>query len=281
MQNLKTSNIQLPDKKALKILFDYNVLVPTDTSVEDFEYAKKAGLMFNPIVQTHEEAVGQLFEEYKICSKQAITDLFLASLSSNRLEWRAGFPVYAIMQTLPRHQFEPASSELLNQCAFCCGSSKRKVDLSFMNTVCFIAGGVVSCDVYEYAFVLKQHNLLPSVKPKQEDFEIFSSLLDLCANVDAEDTPTKLLKKLKIQGFKSTEEQRRFLINTMGYCSILETENQKGFLTKYTNLGVAPRKSHYSDWHYPVDWWKGKDGINKEAVKFWFGEYPEFKKYFE
>ncbi|GMX65755.1 hypothetical protein Elgi_50260 [Paenibacillus elgii] len=45
-----------------------------------------------------------------------------------------------------------------------------------------------------------------------------------------------------------------------------------GFLT---NLGLAPRFRHSSDWLYPVDWWKGEDGINKEALQFWCGEYPE------
>ena len=43
-------------------------------------------------------------------------------------------------------------------------------------------------------------------------------------------------------------------------------------LTRYVNMGVAPRKTHSSDWRYPVDFWLGKDGLNRAALEFWFGE---------
>ena len=31
-------------------------------------------------------------------------------------------------------------------------------------------------------------------------------------------------------------------------------------LHQYTNLSIAPKKRHNSDWHYPVDFWTEKDG---------------------
>ena len=31
-------------------------------------------------------------------------------------------------------------------------------------------------------------------------------------------------------------------------------------LHQYTNLSIAPKKRHNSDWHYPIDFWTGKDG---------------------
>ena len=42
---------------------------------------------------------------------------------------------------------------------------------------------------------------------------------------------------------------------------------------------VANHK-HSSDWLYPVDWWKGRDGINQDALKFWFGEYEDLQSLF-
>ena len=63
--------------------------------------------------------------------------------------------------------------------------------------------------------------------------------------------------------------------NTFDETKYLEINEHKGFLKKYTNLASAPRKTHSSDWNYPVDFWLGKDGINKDAFKFWFGEYKE------
>ena len=31
-------------------------------------------------------------------------------------------------------------------------------------------------------------------------------------------------------------------------------------LHQYTNLSIAPKKRHNSDWYYPIDFWTGKDG---------------------
>jgi hypothetical protein len=59
----------------------------------------------------------------------------------------------------------------------------------------------------------------------------------------------------------------------LGALSILETSKHKGFLLGYTNLALAPRKSHGSDWAYPIGWWTGADGINVGAVRHWFGDW--------
>lgn len=71
------------------------------------------------------------------------------------------------------------------------------------------------------------------------------------------------------------------LIETLGYCSILEVNRHKGFLNDCTILELAPQKSHSSDWTYPADWLKGENKLNKDALMFWFGNYTELKKYIE
>ncbi len=84
-----------------------------------------------------------------------------------------------------------------------------------------------------------------------------------------------------IRGFKSNTEQRQALLETLGYCSILETKEHKGLLEHYTNCASTPRKTHSSDWNYPVDFWSGKDGINKQAFRFWFEEYKELEQFWK
>ena len=58
-------------------------------------------------------------------------------------------------------------------------------------------------------------------------------------------------------------------------------DKYKGLLHQYTNLAIAPHKTHSSDWEYPIDFWTGKDGINKEAFKFWFGNYTELERFWK
>ncbi|MBD0256323.1 MAG: hypothetical protein ICV83_11450 [Cytophagales bacterium] len=263
-----------PDKKALSILAKYDLLHPEDTSKTDTEYAVKMGLMFDPVHEEHDLVIENLFKTYSQCRKKHITDLFIASLSANRPEWRTAFAIYAIMQTFPKHLFAPAGAGLLeNQCRICSNAPKQKTDLSFANQTRFFAGGIIDDNIYYYNFFLTQHQLLPRQDPNSNDFRILNLIFERINEAGDKETPSTLQKKLgAIKEFKSTEEQRTVLIESLGYSSILETKVHRGFLHKYTDLSLAPKKSRSSDWQYPVDWWTGKDGLNREALRFLFGE---------
>jgi hypothetical protein len=264
------------DKMAVKILKKYDLLNPDATSNEDFIYAKQHNVMFDLTCQTHDKCIIDLFDEFRILSKKKITDAFLYSLSTNNVEYRAGLSIYAIMQNFPFHKYV-GFEENSDVCKFCGSSEKEQIDLNFFNQCRYKVGGIVSKDIYEFHFFLKQANLLNDAKPSGLDFRIFSDILKIICNLGKKDTPSILKKQLKsIPNFKSDEEQRISIIETLGYCSILENPKYKGFLTNYTILELAPRKKHSSDWSYPIDWWTGENGINEEAYNFWFGDdYPE------
>ena len=266
--------------KALQILLNYDVLEPKETSVEDFNYAKAAGYMFENIVQTHDEAIDIAFQELEKCDRKQITDLFLASLSAHNLDWRIGLPTFAVMQTFPKHTFtlQDKNSSLI-YCKICGSENNTTVDLNFINQVRFSEGGIIDVEIYDFVFLLIQQNKLSDIKPTSEDFQIFKEIMDLIAQCPDNEKPNSLQKKLRsIKGFKSNEEERRRLLETFGFCSLLETEKHKGFLSAFTNLGLAPSNGRSSDWRYPVDWWKGKDGVNHTAYNFWFGDYDELKR---
>jgi len=272
----------LLDPKALQVLLSYNSLSPGSTSAEEFAYAKQAGLLFDPLLQSHEEALSQAFQEVANAAKEHVTSLFLASFSSNRLDWRAGLSAYAMMQCFPAHDFVPVSLENHYTCGICCSQPSEKVRRSSYSRVRFNLGSLVAYDIYELAFNLQQHNLLQVCEPTEEDLRIFSDILTILSEADDAATPTKVQKLLRpVKGFKSTEEQRRAVMTTLGYCSVLETEKHKGFLHTFSNMCEVPRKSRSTDWRYPIDWWMGSDGLNKEAVKFWFGGYPQLQKFWE
>lgn len=265
------------DKKALKILLSYDLLSPEKTAKEDLEYAKRVGLMFDKVELTHDEAIQLAISELKNCDKKHITNLFLASLSTNRLDWRAGLSAYSIMRVFPNHSFQGNG----RYCENCSDLYKDAVDLSFINGTRFEVGGIISGTIYDFHFMLSQHNKLPDQKPNERDFALFRSILHTLENAATNDGPSKLEKEIKkIDGFTSTKESRKALLETLGFCSILETDEHRGFLHRFTNLGLAPRFRHSSDWLYPVDWWKGKEGINREALHFWFGDYGELSDFF-
>ncbi len=233
---------------------------------------------------THDELIEKIFDEYQKAKKSHYVDLFLSSLSSNNLHFRSGLPVYAIMQTFPRHKFthRDKCDDITTPCNYCAGYKDMTIDFSFLNDIFNELGGVIP-SVDSYYYYLVETNKLEMVKPTKEDFRIFKDILDIILQTNEDETlkKTVLSKINNIKGFKSNVQQRQALLETLGYCSILETQRHKGFLSRYINFANAPRKTHSSDWSYPVDFWLGKDGINKEAFKFWFSDYPELEQFWK
>ncbi|SEK23865.1 hypothetical protein SAMN04487910_0045 [Aquimarina amphilecti] len=235
-------------------------------------------------IVSHDELIEGIFVEYKKADKIKYTSAFLSSLSSDHLSFRSGLPVFAILQSFPKHKFKLVKNQKpsrISPCDFCSSYEQIELDTELVEESFEEIGGLTGFDLLDYFYYLKKTNELKSIKPKKEDYKIFLEILEILENANNKDTVKKELQKKisKIKGFKSDSEQRQALLETLGYCSILETEEHKGLLNQYTNLAIAPTKTHSSDWNYPVDWWLGKDGINKKAFKFWFGDYPELEKY--
>jgi hypothetical protein len=72
----------------------------------------------------------------------------------------------------------------------------------------------------------------------------------------------------------SNPAERRILIQILGYSGIMIPRNLTTYwrdYPKYFERKDPPNSKN--DWSYPVAWWRGADGINMDAVKFWF---PEF-----
>jgi hypothetical protein len=82
----------------------------------------------------------------------------------------------------------------------------------------------------------------------------------------------------KIPKVKLNEEQSRHHVDLLGFAGVLETSEHRGFIFKHSTH-LTPRKTRSSDWGYPVDFWTGKDGINLDALKFWFSDYPQIAKW--
>ncbi|MDQ1920886.1 hypothetical protein [Massilia pseudoviolaceinigra] len=284
------------DKKALKLLKSYsgvsqlyarskNPLRPYQqrwidefgiTSDEEFAYLKEHGLAFDLVDMKHDEAVQKCFEYVKQCKKSQITDLFLSSFATERPDLRSDFAAYAIMQTMPEHRF--ANSNVPNFCHICSGSDVCiDMDMTDWNAERFKYGSIGPLKVpFIIQFHLAQHLRCAHQTPTSEDFRIFNAILDVLRSAEATAKPKDLHKDLKkISGFKATNDQWKRLLEALGVAGILETEQHKGYLTHYTNPGLAPSKTSSSNWAYPVDFWTGADGVNRKALEFWFGAYPE------
>jgi hypothetical protein len=225
---------------------------------------------------THEFAVQWAFDEFKKCDKKSVVDNFLAGIYNNQPQFRTALSAYAIMTKFPEHDYQTTTG---NECCICGLRRNNEVDLTFRNRVRYNSGAIVSTRPDKLAFFLSRHNIEEHLQPVSEDIALFSRIITLIINSPYDEKPITLVKKIrKIPGIKMTVEQTRSFIDLLGHAGILQTDKHLGFIYKYTNLGLAPSSSRSSDWSYPVDFWRGSDGINKDAFLYWFGDYPELVK---
>jgi hypothetical protein len=271
------------DKKGFDILLEYKNSQVKDIPNELFQYAENKGYLFKEEIISHDNAIHQLFYEYKKITKRSVTDAFLASLSENKNGWRACLGVYSIMQKFPIHAYTERDTTSViqnsNPCEVCSSFRNSYANYKNWGNYLRLSSDDFFHDIYNYLFILWEFNnrLSFNIKPQSEDFDLFLNIIRFIKSEKKVKNPSELHKSLiksKILRLFNGA-QVRSLIETLGYCSILTIEKEKGPLYKYINFASAPKKSNRSDWPYPVEFWTGIDGLNKDAFNFWFGDYSE------
>lgn len=266
------------DKKAKKILLDtfwssIGWKKGFKIDVNDFAYAKSKGLMFDPLHIKHDELVKWLLKGYENTNKKAVTDSFLASLSTRRLDWRF-LGSYAISRIFPKHKLiKDTNYSQSTVCKICEEFNEISENLNTLNFERIKWGGVRQTSIVYAAFNLEQLAKLQIPTPLEEDFYIFNKLVETILLSDTKDRASQLEKN--ISGiFKSNKEERQVLLEILGVSGILENSNYKGFFDSYIPKSQQITRG-ISEWEYPINWWKGIDGINKKAFDFYFGDYAE------
>ena len=241
----------------------------------------------------HDKMIEELFIQYDKCidKKNKIVSFFLSSLSTGNMLWRRFLPAFAITRTFPRHHF--VSSNEVNRfrddpCKICnidSWAGFENEDYNFYLEIASNAGGIPAFSLEFCIVLLTEFNKLANnaIEPSCTDAHIFNEIMMSLVDASSQETLKKdIVKRInKIQLFDTNKTQTQCLLQTLGFCGILETAQHKSPFHEYVNLGLAPKKSHNSDWEYPVDFWTPSDGINREAFKFWFGNYIQFDKFWE
>jgi len=243
--------------------------------LDEIKYAKSVGYWTDNKIIEHDEGMTLNIKLMKEISKDFVVDNFLFSLSTRNLVFRSGLSAFVNSFNMPVHSFP--LNEDHRQCEICLDavySKERRINDLFIEM--FAVGGLYSRSIVSLAITLQFSQKLEHMTPKKDDLEILKSIFKLIVSLnDSTSAPqlSKLIAKHKI--LKSNSEERRLLLETLGFMSILETKEHKGFLNHYTNRKYQDdtRKSSRGDYEYPVDWWKASDGINRKAVKFWFPNY--------
>lgn len=248
---------------------------------KEFLYAKSVGFMFDNIKMTHDEGIAWLLETRQQLAKQKVTDLFIASLSSRRLDWRSGLSAFAIARLFPDHNVDN-KDDWGNYCRICGDHSyelHQERELNLYNYKRFSSGGYESMHTSPdaLAFYLDQISRLEHIKPSKADIQIWATITKMLASTGKLKSANDLEKELvKIKAFKSNKVERRSFLETLSLCGIIETSEHKGYFEAFVpqiKRERRPSGASPNDWCYPILWWKGSDGINEKALQFWFSDY--------
>jgi hypothetical protein len=273
------------DKKAKNILFQTywkNGWIDSKvrkTNPTDFAYAKEKGLMFDPLTILHDDCVKKIIEIVTKITIEDVAKAFLSSLSTRRLDWRSGIASYFIAKLFTPHKYTPAVSGhsyengKIVYTAYTCGICRdlkygiigdefyENVDLNVLNFERIKWGGVRHGKLIYTFFDLEQFSKEQITEPTKEDIEIFRRILDTVNSCKQGDYPSALRDKIKdVPNLKSSKDERSIILEILACIDVLKP-------TSYDRPTTLR-----NDWTY-VEFWRGEDKYNEEAVDKYFGKY--------
>jgi hypothetical protein len=272
---------ELP-KNVEKILINYSLLQPYQKDGPEWNILSQHGLAFNKEEVEHDQICDWFLNEKEKALKESIVAAFYSGLALCLPQMRCALPAYAFSLHFDLHQFSDygiklGSKEESGYCATCMKLKNFRIDKTFFHS-CRWTGSLIGGGQIDKAYLYLEAHRMKIGYPEQLTDDvitqgklIFKDILNLVEESSSDETPKKLanrLKKYKI--LKFNEQLSRSFVELLGYAGILQPVGHPSYLDKFIT-GIPPRKTHSSDWAYPVDFWTGKDGINKNALVFWFG----------
>jgi hypothetical protein len=233
--------------------------------------------MFDPVTVTHDDIVARLLTVRNRVSIEQVTDAFLASLSTRRLELRSALGSFSFAANFPDHRLldqarGPLPSGRL-QCRLCGlygHSIAEQEDLNVLSFERWKWGGVRHVNPLYCWFDLTQFEKAKLAAPTQEDYSILARIVEIASGLSPKAKPNELEKRIS-KVIKSNGSERRVLIEILGHCGVLKPAGRCGFLQAFTSDELRDRPSdHTNDWQYPVIWWRGADGIDRDALNHLF-----------
>lgn len=257
------------DKKALQILF-HTYWSPAGwreprlaTDPEDFRYAKQAGVMFDPIGLAHDRVVDWLLRGRAKVQAGEVTDAFLASLTTRRLDLRSALGSYAVARHFPPHKHEGGRGA----CRICGGydlPEGEAEDLNVFNFERFKWGGVRHDRAAYAAFDLERFLAGERPKPTEQDKLVLRSIVDAIEGAEGDMTAPKLQGQLSGL-FKSNKAEREVVLAILGFCGILRTPGHPAYWDHF--VPYVDRVARDVEMAYPACWWRGRDGLDRDALR--------------
>jgi hypothetical protein len=231
--------------------------------------ASDDGVMFDQArTEDHDTWVRAAIAAARPLTAAEISEAFLASLSSRRLDLRSALGSYAVARFLAEHEYEERPG--LFRCMICGQHSlaAEPADLNVLSFERFKWGGVRTDHIEYVAFDLEQFARAPRITPTRADIDLGQQLIDQLRQLPAETTAAQAPAHLKM--IKGNKAEREVILAILGVCGILETASHPGYslsFVRYCDRKLPSRR--FVDQRYPACWWTAADGLNADALSIY------------
>ncbi|MFS0705082.1 hypothetical protein AB6N23_11220 [Cellulomonas sp. 179-A 9B4 NHS] len=236
----------------------------------DLDRAVTSGIMFrDPVLRDHDAWVDAARRAAEALTLDEVSDAFVGSLRSRRLDLRSALGSYAVARHLPRHEYEADDEGFL--CAVCgMPGLAEPQDVNVLNFERFRWGGVRHDDIRYIAFDLEQFARAPREPVDEAAVALGNRLLEVLRAATPRETATSVRDRLGL--IRGNRDERSSLLDILGLCGVLRTAAHPGYMTgfaRYDERALPPH--HHVERMYPVCWWRGSDGVDALAVSTFLG----------
>jgi hypothetical protein len=232
----------------------------------EFARAVRDGVMFaESLTLDHDGWVDRVLAAVALVDAAAVSDAFIVSLTTRRLDLRSAMGSYAVARHLPRHSFYADRSGRLCRV---CGLYERDSaqDLNVLSFERFKWGGVRRDDLRYIAFDLEQFQLAPQEPLNEAAIAVGGQMLAALRGAPPSATSTTVARALPM--IKGNAQERGVLVDILGVAGVLDTKEHPGYHREF--ISYAERElpnRHFVDSAYPACWWRGGSGVNEDAVQ--------------
>ena len=241
------------DKKAVQIL---NRLMDDQkkhsVNAEELAYARKMGVVVEDQPITHDQAIDILEQVFETVSLKDAAQAFLYSLSSRDVDYR--YTLASFVYARSWLSFDQGQAE----------ETPEKLTGSFFNWVKHKGGGIWGT-IGKPIFYLEQFAPMERWTASDADVEILRSILELADSMEDEASGAALATAIRTAKLLPCNQAEALgIVETLGICGILDAPGHPGFLHSFTPPLERDTGDLRQSLSYPLNWWRGADGVNWE-----------------
>jgi len=236
---------------------------------EDLAYARDHGLMAPPQEFSHQELVAAVVDARGQVDPAGAADCFVLGLHDKRQDQRSAISSLARSLHLEPHDF---ADEGFDHCATCGFRRRGPVDFGHYSFRKVMWAGNVCCGSLPY-ILWDLRSFEPAAgSPPPDARRRITDVLDALRALPSSAGLGDLLQAVS-KLIPGNKQERQVVLEILGDVGILRPRDLPSFHSQYLPFSRLPTPDHFysREWRSPVSCWTGADGVDEDAVQFWFG----------